>query len=43
MYPRVGLTLVFMTLIYTVPTVEANASRVAVYIVRLGLHRGVCV
>lgn len=33
--PRVGLTLIFMLLIYTVPSVEANASCMAVYIVHL--------
>lgn len=40
LYARVGLTLVFMTLIYAVPPVEANASRVAVCRARLGLRRG---
>lgn len=33
--PRVGLALVFMILIYTVPTVGANASCIAVYIVHI--------
>jgi len=32
-----GLPLIFMILIYTVPAVEANVSRIAVYIPDLGV------
>ncbi|KAF6114791.1 hypothetical protein HJG60_010717 [Phyllostomus discolor] len=39
LYPRVGLTLVFMTLIYAVPPVEANAPRSAVCGACRGLRR----
>ena len=35
--PPVGLPLVFMILIYTVPTVEANASCIAMYISTSGV------
>lgn len=35
--PPVGLPLVFMILIYTVPTVEANASCIAMYITTSGV------
>lgn len=33
--PRVGLVLIFMILIYTAPTVGANASCIAMYIVHI--------
>lgn len=33
--PRVGLALIFMILIYTAPTVGANASCIAMYIVHI--------
>lgn len=33
--PQVGLILIFMILIYTVPTMEANASCIALYIVHI--------
>lgn len=33
--PQVGLTLIVMILIYTVPTMEANSSCIALYIVHI--------